>query len=112
VHGGLQAEQQVGEPGLAGTWQVVLQVAALLSQVRFAGLGQRVAHPVVLGNQLLPCGQCITALVVEVGGGRNVCMMKIFLCISEGILTNTKVILVRVILWRLYFSSYSQCSTV
>lgn len=83
VHGGLQAEQQVGKPGLAGTWQVVLQVAVLLSQVRFAGLGQRVAHPVVLGNQLLPCSQCVTALVVEVGGGRNVCMMKIFLCIPR-----------------------------
>lgn len=68
VHSGLQTQQQVGESGLAGPGQVAVQAAALLPQVQFAGFGQRVTDPVVLGDQLLADGQCIAALA---GGGER-----------------------------------------
>lgn len=61
VHSRLQAHQEVGQPGLPGAGKV-LHVAAVLLQVTLAGLGQRVTDFVVLGNQLLACGQRVTAL--------------------------------------------------
>lgn len=61
VDGRLQAQQQVGEAGLAGSGHGV-GAAAVLPQVGLAGPGQRVANLVVLSNQLLSCGQGLTAL--------------------------------------------------
>lgn len=62
MHGGLQAQQQVAEPSLAGPRQVGVQAAALLPQVQLAGFSQRVADPVVLRDQLLAGGQGVPAL--------------------------------------------------
>lgn len=50
VHGGLQAQQQVGQPGLPGSGQAGVQAAALLPQVQLTGLRQGVADPVILGD--------------------------------------------------------------
>lgn len=68
MHGGLQAEQQVGEAGLAGTRQAGVQAAALLPQVQLTGFSQRVTDPVVLRDQLLPRGQGVPTL--QGRGGR------------------------------------------
>lgn len=67
VHSSLQAQQQVGEPGLTGPRQVVVQAAALLPQVRLAGFSQRVADSVVLRDELLTRGQSVTALTKNRG---------------------------------------------
>lgn len=61
VYGRLQAQQQVGEAGLAGSRHGV-GAAAVLPQVGLAGAGQRVAHLVVLSDQLLSGGQGLAAL--------------------------------------------------
>lgn len=65
MHGRLQAEQQVGQAGFPGSGHAVLGVAAVLPQVRLAGSGKRVAHLVVLGDELLPGGQRLAALDTE-----------------------------------------------
>lgn len=65
VHGSLQAQQQVGQPRLAGTRQAAVQAAALLPQVQLAGFRQRVADSVILGDQLLSGRQGVSALVRE-----------------------------------------------
>lgn len=65
VHSWFQAEQQVGQTSLSGSGHVRVHAAAVLPQVRLAGFGQRVAHLVVLSNQLLPGGQSLTALKTE-----------------------------------------------
>lgn len=62
----LQTEQQEGEACLSGSRQAGVHVAVELSQVRLAGFGQRVAHLVVLCNQLLPGGQSLAALRTHV----------------------------------------------
>lgn len=62
MDGGFQAQQQVGQPGLAGSRQVGVQAAALLPQVQLAGLGQRVTDSVVLRDQLLTGCESVTAL--------------------------------------------------
>ena len=62
MHGGLQAQQQVGESGLSGSWQAGVQAAALLPQVQFAGFSQGVTDPVVLRDELLTDRQSVTAL--------------------------------------------------
>lgn len=72
MHGGLQAQQQVRQPGLAGSRQVGVQAAALLPQVQLAGFRQRVTDPVVLRDQLLTDGQSVTALWVGSEGCKKV----------------------------------------
>lgn len=62
VHGSLQTQQQVGQPGLPGPRQAGVQAAALLPQVQFAGFGQGVTDSVVLRDQLLTDRQSVTAL--------------------------------------------------
>lgn len=62
VHSSLQAQQQVRQPGLAGSRQVGVQAAALLPQVQLTGFSQRVTDSVVLRDQLLTGGQGVTAL--------------------------------------------------
>ena len=62
VDRGLQAEQQVGQPGLAGAGARRLHAAVLLLEVGPAGPRQRVAHLVVLRDQLLTGGQGLSAL--------------------------------------------------
>ena len=62
MYGRLQTEQQVGEACLSGAGHVGVHAAAVLPQVCLAGLGQGVAHLVVLGNQLLTRGQGLSAL--------------------------------------------------
>lgn len=72
VHSSLQAQQQVRQPGLPGSRQVGVQVAALLPQVHLTGFSQRVTDSVVLRDQLLTGGQSITALWRGRRGGRGV----------------------------------------
>lgn len=62
MHGGLQAQQQVGQASLSGSRHVGVDAAVVLPQVRLAGFSQRVAHLVVLSDQLLPGGQSLAAL--------------------------------------------------
>lgn len=62
MHSILQTQQQVRQPGLAGSRQVGVQAAALLPQVQLTGLRQRVADSVVLRDQLLTDGQRVPAL--------------------------------------------------
>lgn len=62
MHSSLQAQQQVRQPGLAGSRQVGVQAAALLPQVQLTGFSQRVTDSVVLRDQLLTGGQGVTAL--------------------------------------------------
>lgn len=62
MHSRLQAEKQVGQTSLSGPGHVGVHAAAVLLQVRLAGFGQRVAHFVVLSDQLLTGGQSLTAL--------------------------------------------------
>lgn len=71
VHSGLQAQQQVREPGLTGPRQAGVQAAALLPQVHFTGFGQRVTDLVILGDQLLSRCQGVSALEREGWGGLN-----------------------------------------
>lgn len=72
VHSSLQTQQQVRQPGLPGSRQVGVQVAALLPQVHLTGFSQRVTDSVVLRDQLLTGGQSITALWRGRRGGRGV----------------------------------------
>lgn len=62
MHCGLQTQQQVGQASLSGSRHVGVHAAVVLPQIRLAGFSQRVAHLVVLSDQLLPGGQCFTAL--------------------------------------------------
>lgn len=59
---GLKTQEQVRETGLAGPRQVGIEAAAVLPQVQLTGFSQRVTDPVVLGDQLLPCCQSVSAL--------------------------------------------------
>lgn len=75
MYGRLQAQQQVGETGLAGSGHRV-GAAAVLPQVGLAGPGQRVAHLVVLSDQLLSGGQGLAALKEGAGRGqRSACSL-------------------------------------
>lgn len=62
MHGSLQTQQQVRQPGLSGSRQARVQAAALLPQVQFAGFGQGVTDSVVLRDELLTDCQSVTAL--------------------------------------------------
>lgn len=62
MNSSLQTQQQVGEPGLTGSGQVGVQVAAMLLQVNLTGFGQRVTDFIVLRDELLTGGQGVAAL--------------------------------------------------
>lgn len=62
MHSRLQAQQQVGQASFSGSRHAGVRAAAVFPQVRLAGFGQRVAHLVVLSDQLLPGGQSLAAL--------------------------------------------------
>lgn len=58
----LQTQQQVGQAGLPGSGHAGVHAAAVLSQVRLAGFGQRVADLIILSDQLLPGGERLATL--------------------------------------------------
>lgn len=62
MHSRLQTEQQVGQAGFSGSGHVGVGAAAVFPQVWLAGSGQRVAHLVVLSDELLPGGQRLATL--------------------------------------------------